>query len=356
MTMTAGTCCRFSPATAVVRERYDGGESHAGTSACKPGQPIDLGGHDEVVLVQALDLLRLQGHRRVAPTEADVRVMSLRLGKLADLLHECESLAEVPELEGSFDSAGHVRPLPPGTWACRSCASPSVRGGTPPLQGVQNFSVSVSTIRSSFAEPFPKAALCSVRRHALFPQFLQRLIVLREMRHTHPAQHMRRLGELDVVVADDLDAVPPRIEEIQEPPRERLDARRGECLAHRFLVIDHEAKMPAVICGLPAALLQREELVAKIDEGHVLALAAQLELEQPAIECQRLFDAADFERDVIETDRARFSCFGHGALLMWLDSMWGGWDLPAIAVVAAFELDQSANAEYIRAPWTGLRP
>src|SRR5581483_6477437 len=114
MTMTAGTCCRFSPATAVVRERYDGGESHAGPSACLPGQPVDLGGHDEVVLVQAFDLLRLQGHRRVAPTEADVRMMSFRLGKPADLLHERESIAKIPELEGSFDAAGLVRQLPPG--------------------------------------------------------------------------------------------------------------------------------------------------------------------------------------------------------------------------------------------------
>ena len=63
--------------------------------------------------------------------------------------------------------------------------------------------------------------------------------------------------------------------------------------------------MPAVIRRLPPALLQREELIAKIDEGGVFALAAQLELEQAAVERQRLFDVADLERDVVETDGAR---------------------------------------------------
>src|SRR5207302_8958405 len=36
----------------------------------------DLGGHDEIVLMQTLDLLGLQRDRRIAPTEADVRKRS----------------------------------------------------------------------------------------------------------------------------------------------------------------------------------------------------------------------------------------------------------------------------------------
>jgi hypothetical protein len=39
---------------------------------------------------------------------------------------------------------------------------------------------------------------------------------LRELRQPHAAQHMRRLGEPDVFVANDVDAVSPPIEEIQE--------------------------------------------------------------------------------------------------------------------------------------------
>jgi hypothetical protein len=46
-------------------------------------EPINLGGHDEIVLVQTFDLLRLQRHLRVAPSEADVGVMPFGLGELA---------------------------------------------------------------------------------------------------------------------------------------------------------------------------------------------------------------------------------------------------------------------------------
>ena len=37
---------------------------------------VDLGRHDEVVLMQSLDLLGLQGDRCIAPTEADIRMMA----------------------------------------------------------------------------------------------------------------------------------------------------------------------------------------------------------------------------------------------------------------------------------------
>ena len=42
-----------------------------------PGEyTVNLGGHDEVVLMQSLDLLGLQRNRRVTPTEADIRMMA----------------------------------------------------------------------------------------------------------------------------------------------------------------------------------------------------------------------------------------------------------------------------------------
>jgi hypothetical protein len=45
------------------------------------------------------------------------------------------------------------------------------------------------------------------------------------MRQPHAAQHVRCLGELDVVVADDLYTVAPRIEEIEKLTGQRVDAR-----------------------------------------------------------------------------------------------------------------------------------
>src|SRR5262245_414639 len=154
----------------------------------------------------------------------------------------------------------------------------------------------------------------SLRRHSFVSELLDRLLVLREMRQPHAAQHVWRLGELDIVVADDLDPVAPGIDKIEEAPRQPLDPGIGERRAHRLLFIHHQPEMPAVIGRLPAPLLQREELIAKIDESRVLALAAQLELEEPAVKRQRLFDVADLEGDVIETDGPRLLCLGHSLL------------------------------------------
>jgi hypothetical protein len=53
-------------------------------------QLIDLGRRNEIVLVQALDLVRAQLDRAVAPAEADVGVVALRLGKGADLVDKLE--------------------------------------------------------------------------------------------------------------------------------------------------------------------------------------------------------------------------------------------------------------------------
>src|SRR5690606_32817523 len=139
----------------------------------------------------------------------------------------------------------------------------------------------------------------SIRRHALVLQLPHRLLVLGQVRQPPATKHVRRLGELNVVIADDLDAVPPWVEEIQKAPRQRLNASFLQGRAYRLLVIDHQCKVPAVAGRLPAALLKGEAAVTEIDEGSVFALAAQLEVEQPTVEFQRLVDVADLDRDVI---------------------------------------------------------
>lgn len=53
---------------------------------------------------------------------------------------------------------------------------------------------------------------------------------------------------MDVVVADDLDAVTPGIAKIQEGPANKGDACCIERLAGRLLVIHHEADMTAIVC------------------------------------------------------------------------------------------------------------
>ena|SRR5262249_29132013 len=108
----------------------------------------------------------------------------------------------------------------------------------------------------------------------------------------HAAQHVRRLAELNVLVADDLDAVAPGIEEIEEPAGQHLDPGCRERLAHRLFVIDDQPKMSPVVARLLTTLLQGDELVTKIDECGLFALSSQLEVEQAAVKRQGLFDIA----------------------------------------------------------------
>src|SRR5438309_373422 len=134
------------------------------------------------------------------------------------------------------------------------------------------------------------------------------------MRKSHAAQHIRRLGELNILVPDDLYAVAPRVEKVEKRSGEGLDARVAQCLASGLLVIDHKSKVTPIVGGLCTALLECEELVTQIDERHGIAFASKFEIEQAGIESQSRFDVADFESDVIEPDDARFFCFRHGAL------------------------------------------
>src|SRR5208282_4816020 len=77
-----------------------------------PLESVDLGGHDEVVLVEAFDFLGAQRHGCAVPTKADVGVVALGLGDLADLLDKCERLAEVPKPEGPLDATRLIEKRP----------------------------------------------------------------------------------------------------------------------------------------------------------------------------------------------------------------------------------------------------
>src|SRR5687767_519344 len=86
------------------------------TSPASPGDftdVVELCGHDEVVLVQACDLLGLQENGHVAPAEADVGVMPLGF-RIGHLPAEAERLGEVPELECSLNPPRLVLNTPVG--------------------------------------------------------------------------------------------------------------------------------------------------------------------------------------------------------------------------------------------------
>ena len=61
--------------------------------------------------------------------------------------------------------------------------------------------------------------------------------------------------------------------------------------------------MAVVVGGLTAWSAEREELVAHVDEGHVLPGApAKVELEQRPVPLERRVDVPDLERDVVDPD------------------------------------------------------
>jgi hypothetical protein len=76
---------------------------------------FDLARHDEIVLVQSLDLLGTQRDGRVTPAEADVGVMAFGLGELTDFLNKGERFAEIAESKRALDAMGIVSQLPIGS-------------------------------------------------------------------------------------------------------------------------------------------------------------------------------------------------------------------------------------------------
>ena len=244
--------------------------------------------------------------------------MPFGLCELAYFLHEAERPAKILKPESVLDLAGLIAHLPLRNLFVKALGLFRRQWRDAALAGrACFFNQGVDHLGSPSSQglPSPRATkqtiLRSARRHSLVGKFLDRVLALGEIRHPHPAQHVRRLGELDVVVADDLKPVAPWIKKVEEAPGQWLDTGLGKGLAHRLFVIDHQPEMPPVICRLRPAFLQREELIAKIDKSGVFAIPPQLELEQAAVEGQCLFDVADLECDVVETDGARLLRIGH---------------------------------------------
>lgn len=123
--------------------------------------------------------------------------------------------------------------------------------------------------------------------HSLFGELLQRFRVLGKVGQSHAPQHVRRLCELDIVVAHNLDPVAPRIAEVEKLPRQHLNAGCGQRSARSIFIIDHKAEVATVSRGLSVALLKRNKLIAEIDEGRALAFTAKLEAEYPSVKYER---------------------------------------------------------------------
>src|SRR6202022_3463433 len=79
---------------------------------CMREYAVNLGGHDEIVLMQALDLLGLQGDRGIAHTEADIRMVVLRFCQFSKFLDKGKRLPEIAKPEAPFDAVSFLWKLP----------------------------------------------------------------------------------------------------------------------------------------------------------------------------------------------------------------------------------------------------
>src|SRR5438045_6045934 len=114
------------------------------------------------------------------------------------------------------------------------------------------------------------------RSHALLGELPDRLIVLLKVRKVHAAEHVVGLGELNVRVADDLDEVSPGIAKIEKRTGRNPDPGGEDRGACGFLVLDDQAEVAAARGGGIFHLLERQELVAEVDEGHSGLAASEL--------------------------------------------------------------------------------
>ena len=70
--------------------------------------PVNLGGHDEIVLMESLDLLGLQRDRGVTPTEADIRMMAFSFREFTNLLNKGKCLSEIAKPEAPLDAVSFL--------------------------------------------------------------------------------------------------------------------------------------------------------------------------------------------------------------------------------------------------------
>lgn len=147
------------------------------------------------------------------------------------------------------------------------------------------------------------------RGHSFVGELLDRLVGLVETIETHAAENVVGLGELDALIADNLDPIAPWVIEIEKPAGHDFDTHLIEHPSHGFLVVDHQPEMPVLITRSVFDLRQGDELIAKIDERHRVAFATKGELQNLAVEFEGLVDIANLEGNMVDA---------HGSGLFYL--------------------------------------
>jgi hypothetical protein len=113
---------------------------------------------------------------------------------------------------------------------------------------------------------------------------------------------MGRLGELDISVLHDLDAIAPRIEKVEEGSRQQLSACGFDSDANTRAIIDDQPKMPATILMWVWRFHEVDELVAELNKGVARPFPPQGKIKNLAIKVEGLLDIANLEGDVVDAD------------------------------------------------------
>ncbi len=66
-------------------------------------QKVYFGGHDKVILMQTIDLMRIEDDTTISPTKRDIGMMSFVLREAGNLLNKMQRGCEVIKSESSFN-------------------------------------------------------------------------------------------------------------------------------------------------------------------------------------------------------------------------------------------------------------
>jgi hypothetical protein len=96
--------------------------------------------------MQSLDLLGLQRDRRIAPTEADIRMMAFGFREFTKLLNKGKRLAEIAKPEAPLDAVSFLRQLPVWGLCVKELSLLAREWRSSPRQGVQVLLASASVM------------------------------------------------------------------------------------------------------------------------------------------------------------------------------------------------------------------
>ena len=140
---------------------------------------------------------------------------------------------------------------------------------------------------------------------ALVAQLPLRRLRLPELLQAHPGEHRGRLRELDLGVLDDLDAVAPRVAEVQAVPGSTSTPASWSACRTRARSSTTRPKWRSR-SGVPGLLCARARNWSPMSRKAMPGTRPRSSrLEDAAVELDRLVHVADGERDVVDPDHPR---------------------------------------------------